>query len=102
MEEIVINLNEKTSSNDNNLLLEIVNKLETIISEINGNEDLVNKIKDIISSMNNYIEENKKKCEEISKYKENLDKEYKKRMNESVTINNKILILIMMFKKKYL
>ena len=47
MEDNDINLNNKITFIDDKILVEIVDKLENIIKDINDNDNLVNKIKDI-------------------------------------------------------
>ena len=51
-------LNNKIHS-DNNILLEIMNKLENIIKDIN-NDIIIKRIKDIIIIINKLINDNKK------------------------------------------
>jgi len=59
-------LNNKIYSNNNNILFEIINKLENIIKDINNNI-IINRIKDIIIIINKLINDNKKNIELIRK-----------------------------------
>ena len=61
-------LNNKIYSNNNNILFEILNKLENIIKDIN-NDIIINRIKDIIIIIiiNKLINDNKKNIELIRK-----------------------------------
>ena len=54
------NLNNKIYSNNNNLLLAIVNDLQQIINNIHDNL-IIKRIGDIINKMNIIINDNKKK-----------------------------------------
>ena len=95
MEDNDINLNNKITFIDDKILVEIVDKLENIIKDINDNDNLVNKIKDINKNLNNFINEYKKNSNDIIKYIENLKKELteQKQINESSNNNknNKII-----------
>ncbi len=73
MEDNDINLNNKITFIDDKILVEIVDKLENIIKDINDNDNLVNKIKDINKNLNNFINEYKKNSNDIIKYIENLN-----------------------------
>ena len=92
MENNIIDLNFKIPQYDDSILLEIIGKLETIIKEINDNNNLENKIRDVISIMNDYIKENKKNYDYMVGYIDNLNKEYTKVTNKLVNINNNINI----------
>ena len=59
-------LNNNIYSNNNNILFDIVNKLENIIKDIN-NDIIIKRIRDIIILMNNLINDNKKNIELIRK-----------------------------------
>ena len=65
MEDNDINLNNKITFIDDKILVEIVDKLENIIKDINDNDNLVNKIKDINKILNNFINEYKKNSNDI-------------------------------------
>ena len=95
MEDNGINLNNKITFIDDKILVEIIDKLDNIIKDINDNDNLVNKIKDINKNLNNFINEYKKNSNDIIKYIENLKKELteQKQINESSNNNknNKII-----------
>ena len=83
-------LNNKIYSDNNNILLEIVQKLNDIINDMVGsniNKIIINKIKDIILLINNLIKDNKKNIELIRKDIRNLndkiDKNFKELKNDN-------------------
>ena len=59
MEQNMLNLNDKLSSN-NNILLEIVNDLQTLRNNSKDNV-IIKTLGDILNKINNIINENKKK-----------------------------------------
>ena len=59
MEQNILNLNGKLSSN-NNILLEIVNDLQTLRNNSKDNV-IIKTLGDILNKINNIINENKKK-----------------------------------------
>ena len=65
-QNIFNSLNNKIYSNNNNILFDIVNKLENIIKDLN-NDIIIKRIKDIIIIMNNLINDNNKNIELIRK-----------------------------------
>ena len=75
-------LNNKAYSNNNALLLEVINKLENIVNDLNSNKQIdliINQVKNIITAMHNVINENRKNNIEIKEdikhlHKDMLDK----------------------------
>ena len=59
MDQNMLNLNDKLSSN-NNILLEIVNDLQTLRNNSKDNV-IIKTLGDILNKINNIINENKKK-----------------------------------------
>ena len=59
MEDNLFNLNNKIYSNNNNILLEIINELNKIKSDSNENLT-IQRLGNIINKMNHMINENKK------------------------------------------
>ena len=59
MQQNILNLNDKLSSN-NNILLEIVNDLQTLRNNSKDNV-IIKTLGDILNKINNIINENKKK-----------------------------------------
>ena len=56
-------LNNKVYSNNNNILFDVINKLENIVYDLNNNKQIniiIKQIRNIIIIMNNVINENKK------------------------------------------
>ena len=83
-------LNNKIYSNNNNILFEIMNKLENIIKDIN-NDIIIKRIKDIIIIINKLINDNKKNIELIRKDIQDLNnninnnfKELKNNINQNI------------------
>ena len=83
-------LNNKIYSNNNNILLEIAQKLNDIINDLSGsniNKIIINKIKDIILLINKLINDNKKNIELLRKDIQNLsdkiDKNFKELKNDN-------------------
>ena len=76
--EDILMLNNKAYSNNNDILLEIINKLQNIVNDLNCNKEInniISQIKNIIIIMNNVINNNKKNTEEIRKDINNLHKD---------------------------
>ena len=66
MEQDIFNLNNKIYSNNNNILLEIIKDLQTIIN--NSKDNIIIKIlSNVIIKLNNIINENQKNFELIRK-----------------------------------
>ena len=64
----ILILNNKAYSNNNNILFDIINKLNNIVENINNNiqsDIIINQIKNIIIIMNNVINDNKKNIDLI-------------------------------------
>ena len=59
MHENSFNLNDKIYSNNNNILIEIVNDLHQLMNYSNDNL-IIKRLSDVIIKMNNIINENKK------------------------------------------
>ena len=55
-----LEFNNNLYLHNNNILFDLVKKLEDIIKDINNN-NIINRIKDIIKRMNKLIDDNKKK-----------------------------------------
>ena len=66
MNENIFSLNNKIYSNNNNILLEIINELQQINNSINNNI-IIKRISDIIMKINYIYNENKKNLELIRK-----------------------------------
>jgi len=64
MDKNIINIDNKIYSNNNNILLQIINELKQIIDKSNDNI-IIKKISDIIIKMNYIINDNKKNTELI-------------------------------------
>ena len=64
MEQNIFNLNNKIYSNNNNILLEIVNELHNLMNYSKDNI-IIKTLGNIINKMNNIINENKKNLELI-------------------------------------
>ncbi len=64
MNEDIFNLNNKIYSNNNNILLGIINDLQQIMNNMNDNI-IIKRISDIIIKLNIIINENKKNIELI-------------------------------------
>ena len=63
-------LNNKAYSNNNNILFDVVNKLDNIVNDLNNNKKIdivIKQIKNIITIINNTITENRKNNENIRK-----------------------------------
>ena len=55
--------NDTNHSNNNNILFEVINKLENIVNDLNNNKKIdliIKQIRNIIIIMNNTINENRK------------------------------------------
>ena len=91
MDQNIFNLNNKIYSNNNNILLEIINDLQKIIN--NSKDNVIIKIlSNVIIKMNNIIDENKKILKlirnDISKLYDKLSFQINKKFDE-LNINNK-------------
>ena len=81
MNQNMYNLNNKIYSNNNNLLLEIINDLQKVIN--NSHENLtIKRIGDIMIKMNNIINENKKNTELIVNHISLLQNQINKQFDE--------------------
>ena len=61
-------LNNKTYSNNNNKLLDLISKLENILNDLNNNKEIsiiIENIKNIIKIIDNVIIENRENYEKI-------------------------------------
>ena len=93
MEQNIFNLNDKIYSNNNNILLEIVNDLQKLMNYSKDNL-IIKTLGNIINKMNNIISENKKNLELLrNDIKQMLNQMNKKfdNLNVNNTINNKEL-----------
>ena len=81
-----INLQNKTYSNHNNILLEIINDLKQISSDIN-NDLVIQRIGEIIIKMNKMINDNNKNFEilrvEIQNINNNINNQFKQLENKT-------------------
>ena len=82
-------INNKIYSNNNNLLLGIVNDLQQVINSSNENI-VIKRISDIIIKMNNIIIENKKNTELIINYITNLQNQMNQNFKELKNNNNQV------------
>ena len=80
------NLNNQIYSNNNNLLLEIVNDLQHIINNTHDNL-IIKKIVDIINRMNIIINDNKKNTQLIINHITSLENQINKHFAQ-LNINN--------------
>ena len=88
MDNDILNLNNKKYSNNNNILLQIINDLNQLINSIYDNI-IIKRINDIINKMNYIVNENKKNFELIRNDITLLYNQINKRFDE-LKINNKI------------
>jgi hypothetical protein len=89
--EDILMLNNKAYSNNNNILLDIINKLQNIVNDLYFNKEINNiiyQIKNIIIIMNNVINNNKKNTEEIRKDISKLHKDMINQFNNLKLNNN--------------
>ena len=97
MEQDIFNLNNKIYSNNNNILLGIINDLQQIINNSKDNT-IIKILSNIIIKMNNIINDNKKNLElirnDISKLYNQMNKRFDKLEinNNNNTFNNKEII----------
>ena len=75
--QMMSNLNEKIYVNNNNLLFEVINKLENIMKDTND-KLIIQRIKDIIIIMNKVINN----CEQIRNDIQNLSNNMNQRFNQ--------------------
>ena len=95
MEQDMNNLNNQIYSNNNNLLLEIVNDLQHIINNTHDNL-IIKKIVDIINRMNIIINDNKKNTQLIINHITSLENQINKHfaqlnINNNNQLNNQII-----------
>ena len=83
MEQDIFNLNNKLYSNNNNILLEIVNDLRHLMNYSKDNL-IIKTLGDIINKMNYIINENKKNLESIRNGINELNKKF-----DNLNINTK-------------
>ena len=88
MDNDILNFNNKIYSNNNNILLQIINDLNQLMYSIHDNI-IIKRIGDIINKMNYIINENKKNFELIRNDITLLYNQMNKRFDE-LKINNKI------------
>ena len=87
MEGDIFNLNNKIYSNNNNILLGIINELHQTIKDSKENIT-IKRLSDIIIKMNNMINENKKNTELIRNDISKLYNQINKQFNELKNNNN--------------
>ncbi len=88
MDNDILNFNNKTYSNNNNILLQIINDLNQLMYSIHDNI-IIKRISDIINKINYIVNENKKNFELIRNDITLLYNQMNKRFDE-LKINNKI------------
>ena len=93
MEEDIFDLNSKIYSNNNNILLGIIDELQQIINDSKENIT-IKRLRNIIIKMNKMINENKKNTElirnDISKLYEQMNKQFKELKNCNILTNQDI------------
>ena len=95
MEQNMFNLNNKIYSNNNNLLLEIINDLNQVIN--NSKEDLSIKILgNVINKINYIINENKKNLQLLRNDISSMCNQMNKRFDE-LKVNSLIFILYLYY-----
>ena len=89
------NLNDLIQKNNNNILYNVVQQLETIISDITSQKNMniiINQIKNIIIIMNKVIAENQKNTEQIRKDIKQLNglitTQFKTKGKKNITMEN--------------
>ena len=87
MEENLLNLYNKINSNNNNILLSIINEIQQTIKDSKENIT-IKRLSDIIIKMNNMINENKKNTELIRNDISKLYNQINKQFNELKNNNN--------------
>ena len=80
------NFNEKIYSNNNNILVSILEELQQILN-ISHENSVIKRIGDIINKMNNIINENKKNTELIINHIKNLENKIETKLDK-LNINN--------------
>ena len=83
-------LNNKVYSNNNNILLDVINKLENIINDLNNNKQIniiIKQIRNIIIIMNKVVDENKRNNEKIREDIKNLHNDTIEKF-QTLNINN--------------
>ena len=88
MDNDILNLNNKKYSNNNNILLQIINDLNQLMYSIHDNI-IIKRISDIINKMNYIVNENKKNFELIRNDISLIYNKMNKRFDK-LEINNKI------------
>ena len=86
MDNDILNLNNKTYSNNNNILIEIINDINQLMNSIHDNI-IIKRLGDIINKINYIVNENKKNFELIRNDISLLEKKMNKRFDE-LKINN--------------
>ena len=81
MEQNIFNLNNKIYSNNNNILLEIVNDLHQLMNYTKDNL-IIKTLGNIIIKMNNMINETKKNTELIIGHIQNLENNLNKKFGQ--------------------
>jgi len=92
MEESTFSLNNKIYSNNNNILFDIVNKLQYVLNDLNSNKNhsiIIQQIKNIMIIMNKVIIDNKNNMIVIQKDINKMFNELKEIKND-ISTNNKI------------
>ena len=93
MEEDIIKLNDKIYSNNNNILLNIINELQKTMKD--SREDItIKRLADIITQMNKLINENRKNTElirnDISKLYNQMNQQFNELKNNNILNNQEI------------
>ena len=88
MDNDILNFNNKIYSNNNNILLQIINDLNQLMYSIHDNI-IIKRISDIINKINYIVNENKKNFQLIRNDITSLEKKINKRFDK-LEINNKI------------
>ena len=85
--QIRFNINNEIYSNNNNLLLDVVNRLENLLTE-NNLQIIIPRIKDIIIIINKVISNNEQIRKDIQNLNNNINEKFK---NLELNINNNII-----------
>ena len=81
------NMNNEIYTNNNNLLLDVVNRLENLLTE-NNLQIIIPRIKDIIIIMNKIINNNEQIRKDIQNLNNNINEKFK---NLELNINNNLI-----------
>ena len=86
--QVMFNLNNQIYANNNNLMLEVVNKLENIMNYTND-QIIISRIKDIIIIMNKLINNTEQIRKDIAKLNDNMNEKFKNLENNINNNSNK-------------